>query len=116
MTVELQHSKMLTTSQTREGLSRLERLDDNQICDSCTEIRLFAKVRNEALRLPYFLAYYRKLGIDRFFIVDNGSADHTVEILRRNSNCHIFQTDQKMADLRAGMDWIEPLLAEYGEN
>ena len=114
--MEMQHSKMLTTSQTREGLSRLERLDDNQICDSRTEIRLFAKVRNEALRLPYFLAYYRRLGVNRFFIVDNCSTDHTVEILRRNSNCHIFQTGQKMADSRAGMDWIEPLLAEYGTN
>ena len=108
--------EMLTTSQTTERLSRLERLDDNQIPDSCTEIRLFAKMRNEALRLPHFLAYYTKLGIDRFFIVDNCSTDRTIEILRRNRNCHIFRTDQKMADARAGMDWIEPLLSEYGED
>ena len=94
----------------------MERLDDNQIPDSCAEIRLFAKMRNEALRLPHFLAYYTKLGIDRFFIVDNCSTDRTIEILRRNRNCHIFRTDQKMADARAGMDWIEPLLSEYGED
>src|SRR4029077_4922394 len=100
--VNLGRLKMLTTSPTADRSSRMERLDDNQIPDSCAEIRLFAKMRNEALRLPHFLAYYTKLGIDRFFIVDNCSTDRTIEILRRNRNCHIFRTDQKMADARAG--------------
>jgi hypothetical protein len=96
--------------------SRLRRLDANPVPDSVTEIRLFAKIRNEAERLPFFLNYYRKLGVNRFFLIDNCSEDPTVEFLRQNDDCHIFSTDQKMAVSRAGMDWIEPLLAQYGKD
>ena len=51
-------------------MTPLSRLDHNLIPD-LDEIRLFAKVRNEAKRLPFFLCYYRALGVDRFFIIDN---------------------------------------------
>ena len=36
---------------------------------------LFSTLRNELVRLPYFLRYYRELGINHFLIVDNGSDD-----------------------------------------
>jgi glycosyltransferase involved in cell wall biosynthesis len=94
----------------------LERIDEHRTIDNEAEICLFMKVRNEARRLPYFLNYYRRLGIARFFIVDNGSNDHTVEFLKGNSDCHVFFTDQNMAKSRAGMNWIEPLLKTYGQN
>ncbi|OZA17880.1 MAG: glycosyl transferase family 2, partial [Rhodobacterales bacterium 17-64-5] len=42
-------------------------------------ILLFATLRNERVRLPYFLQYYRKLGIDHFLLVDNGSDDGSRE-------------------------------------
>ncbi len=99
-----------------KDLSGLERLDKNLISNAEAETRLFMKVRNEARRLPYFLNYYRQLGIARFFIVDNGSNDHTVEFLKGNSDCHVFFTDQNMANSRAGMNWIESLLKTYGQN
>lgn len=35
-------------------------------------ILLFSTMRNERIRLPYFLSYYRRLGVDHFLIVDNG--------------------------------------------
>ena len=85
---------MLTTHQP-EGVTSVERLDDHPIPNSYSEIRLFAKVRNEAERLPYFLAYYRTLGVNRFFIIDNCSNDHTVDILRENDDCHLFQQLKK---------------------
>lgn len=89
---------------------------DNDIIPEADEIRLFAKVRNEANRLPFWTSYYRKLGVDRFFMIDNDSTDHTVELLSRDKDVHIFSTSEKMSMARAGMDWIEPLLHQYGQN
>ena len=106
----------LMMCETAEKANGLERLDNNFIPISGSEVRLFAKVRNEVERLPFFLNYYRKFGVNRFFIIDNCSTDHTVDLLKQNSDCHIFSTSQKMVDARAGMDWIEPLLKKYGEN
>ena len=44
-------------------------------------ILLFVTVRNERVRLPYFLEYYRKLGVDHFVVIDNGSDDGSREYL-----------------------------------
>jgi hypothetical protein len=96
-------------------MTALIRLDRNPIPDS-DEIRLFAKVRNEAKKLPFFLSYYRALGVNRFFIIDNGSNDGTVELLSQASDCHTFITTEKLINARAGMDWIQPLLNQYGRN
>ena len=42
-------------------------------------ILLFSTVRNERIRLPYFLSYYRRLGVEHFLIVEDllrrGEAD-----------------------------------------
>jgi hypothetical protein len=106
----------MKTVRQGDNICGLQRLDNYVIPDSATEIRLFAKVRNEAKRLPYFLAYYRRLGVDRFFIIDNSSDDDTTEILKANNDCHVFFTDRSMAGSRAGLNWIEPLLRKYGLN
>ena len=39
------------------------------------DILLFCTMRNEDVRLPYFLRYYRDLGVDHFLFVDNASDD-----------------------------------------
>ena len=93
--------------------SRLTRRDAHPIPDDPNEIRLFCKFRNEAARLPYFLSYYRDLGVQRFFFVDNASSDASADLLREG-DCHVFCTDERMIDARAGMDWLEPLLDAYG--
>jgi hypothetical protein len=51
-----------------------------QIRNRCNAIKpqdilLFATVKDEYIRLPYFLDYYRKIGIGHFLIVDNNSLD-----------------------------------------
>jgi glycosyl transferase family 2 len=45
------------------------------------DIALVTMVRNEAQRLPAFLKHYRKLGVNRFFVIDNASTDETHDIL-----------------------------------
>lgn len=77
------------------------------------EIVLISKVRNEALRLPFFLRYYRDLGVDRFVIVDNGSTDRTVELLSKQDDVVVYETDEP---LDRHQRWIEILLARHGMN
>ncbi|MEO0831572.1 MAG: glycosyltransferase family 2 protein, partial [Pseudomonadota bacterium] len=37
-----------------------------------TDLLAFTTLRNEMVRLPFFLNYYREMGINQFLIVDNG--------------------------------------------
>lgn len=48
-------------------------------------------VKNEHDRLADFLRHYRDAGIERFFFIDNGSNDGTVEYLCRQPDCHVRQ-------------------------
>lgn len=77
-------------------------------------ILLFATLRNERIRLPYFLDYYRKLGIDHFLFVDNGSQDGSREYLADQPDVSVWTTQHSYARSRHGMDWIMHLLRRYG--
>jgi len=79
-----------------------------------SEIRVFARCRNERLRLEAFLRHYRGLGATRFFIVDNDSTDGTTEFLARQPDVSLFRTAARYADAAMGMDWVNALLAEFG--
>ena len=76
----------------------------------------FMCVRNEALRLPYALSYYRRLGISRFFIVENNSTDHTLPWLLDQPDVHVWHTAASFRESRCGTDWTELLLRTYGVN
>jgi len=81
---------------------------------SRTDVLLFACMRNERLRLPWFLDYYRKLGIGHFLIVDNGSADGTAEYLSRHDDVSLWRTEAGYRQARYGMDWLGWLLLRHG--
>jgi hypothetical protein len=77
---------------------------------------LFTAVRNERWRLQWFLDYYRSLGVDRFFFVDNDSTDGTAEFLHKQSDVHVFWTEQSYAKAYSGMQWINWLVEQYGSD
>ncbi len=77
-------------------------------------ILLFSTVRNERIRLPYFLAYYRRLGVDHFLIVDNGSADGTLDYLAEQPDVSVWSATAGYKQSRFGMDWMMHLLRRYG--
>lgn len=95
-------------------LKDLKRLDTHPVPPHREEIRLFCVVQNEALRLPAFLNYYRQLGVDRFFIVDNNSSDETNALLRAQPDVHLFHTAASFAAANFGLRWQHDLLAAYG--
>jgi hypothetical protein len=92
----------------------LSQLDMRHIPANKGEIRLFCKVRNEVPRLPYLLAYYRKMGFNRFFFVDNDSNDGTVDYLLAQEDCHLFQTKDSYREALSGTAWDNALLNLYG--
>lgn len=77
-------------------------------------ILLFATIRNERVRLPYFLDYYRRLGIDHFLIVDNGSDDGSSDYLAAQSDVSLWHSTAGYKQSRFGMDWIMWLQRSHG--
>ncbi|MGC3937943.1 glycosyltransferase family 2 protein [Roseobacter sp. EG26] len=78
------------------------------------QILLFATVRNEAMRLPYFLEHYRELGVSHFLIVDNDSTDDTAALLAAAPDVSLWHTNAGYKNARFGMDWLTWLLIRYG--
>ena len=78
------------------------------------EIRVFVKARNEAARLPHFLEHYRKLGVDRFLIVDHESTDATAALLQAEPDVHLFAAAGSFAAASGGQAWLDTLLDCYG--
>lgn len=90
----------------------LTRLDSKEIISDTSEIRVVCKLRNELIRLPYFIDFYRKMGIDRFFFIDNGSTDGTTEYLLKQPDCHVFHTTDPFAE--GFVNWQNRVLDLYG--
>lgn len=93
----------------------LDRLDNRPINLDSDEILCFSCVRNESLRLPYFLKYHRALGVDRFLFVDNGSNDGTVDFLLSLNDAHVFYTQESYAASKCGVVWLNELLNRFGK-
>lgn len=90
-----------------------DRLDNHNLNIKDDEILAFSTIRNEILRLPWLLQYYRNLGIHRFFIVDNNSEDGSTDYLLSQKDVHLFYTIESYADANVGMNWINNLLNIY---
>ncbi|PTW43805.1 glycosyltransferase family 2 protein [Rhodovulum kholense] len=89
------------------------------VADRTAQIRpgallAFVCLRNEAVRLPYFLTYYRRLGIDHFLIVDNGSEDGAQALLRDQPDVSLWTTGASYRQAHFGIDWLNGLLSRYG--
>lgn len=95
-------------------LTHMKRLDARPIPDGGEEIRAFLVVRNETLRLPSTLRHHRALGVGRFFVLDNGSNDGTLDYLAGEPDVHVFSTSQRYSESNYGVDWTNDLLDAFG--
>lgn len=77
-------------------------------------ILCFVTLRNEAVRLPYFLDYYRALGVDHFLVVDNDSDDGSRALLEAQPDVSLWTTKASYKGSRYGLDWVNWLLFRHG--
>jgi len=80
--------------------------DDDLLC--CVALR------NEALRLPYFLDYYRQKGVTQFLIVDNNSTDESGDYLLAQPDVYVWHSTHAFSQANFGAAWFELLLQRYG--
>ncbi len=78
------------------------------------DVLCFVCVRNEARRLPAFLAHNRRLGVGHFLIVDNASDDGTAALLADAPDASVWRTGDSYKASRFGMDWLTWLMLRYG--
>ncbi|EEX13449.1 conserved hypothetical protein [Citreicella sp. SE45] len=91
----------------RPASDRTDRIRPSDLLVFCTQ-------RNEGVRLPYFLRYYREMGVNHFIFVDNDSTDTSLDYLARQEDVSVWTTRGSYKRSRFGMDWINFLLRRYG--
>ena len=79
------------------------------------KILLFCALRNELVRIPFFLEYYRKLGVEHFFFIDNGSTDGFRELAERHKDITVYHTNERYSQSNYGLRWTHNLLNRYGK-
>lgn len=89
---------------------RLQAVHDNTSRIKDGDILAFVTIHNECVRIPYFLKYYRELGVNHFLFIDNNSKDGSLEYLSRFDDVSVFFTDQSYRRAHFGMDWVNWLL------
>ncbi len=118
--VHKQHIDLMVEMSGLEAAFKHYGLSDNPHCLKGSPVQTSAAdtvccsvVRNEALRLPYFLSYYRSKGVSKFFIVDNGSTDGSLSLLRTEPDVFVWRTDFPFHLANFGSVWFELLLRRY---
>ncbi len=79
------------------------------------DILLFCTFRNEDVRLPFFLDYYRKLGINHFLLVDNDSRDAGRAYVLDQPDVSLWSTKAAYGEARYGVDWLTYLQGKYAD-
>ena len=70
-------------------------------------------VKDEAVRFPYLLEYYRDLGVEHFVVIDNGSRDHLQKFLASEIDVSVYQAEGNYGEARYGNDWVNEVLHRH---
>jgi tetratricopeptide (TPR) repeat protein len=77
-------------------------------------ILLFSTVFNGQSYLDWFLGHYRAIGVDHFFIIDNGSTDGSLDRLCAEPDVSVFSNPHSFASSAFGALWINHLMQRFG--
>ncbi|ETX28515.1 glycosyl transferase family 2 [Roseivivax isoporae LMG 25204] len=78
------------------------------------DLLVFSTARNEGVRLPWFLNYYRDMGVNHFLIVDNDSTDGSRDYLAAQPDVSLWHTTASYKRARFGVDWLNWLQMRHG--
>ncbi|MEM7240712.1 MAG: glycosyltransferase family 2 protein [Pseudomonadota bacterium] len=78
-------------------------------------VLLFSVIRNERQRLPFFLDYYRKLGVQHFCFIDNQSEDDTQSYLVDQPDVSVWNAQGSYRRAAYGVHWLNCLMGRYGK-
>lgn len=70
-------------------------------------------LRDEVGRLPAFLDHHRRLGIDRFLVVDDDSSDGSLEFLARQPDVALWHTAGSYRGANCGAVWWDLMVRRY---
>lgn len=110
--LRLERKRLLLRARRKAPELRVVQDRTSAVCPD--DILCFLAARNEHIRLPYFLEFYRGLGVSHFFVVDNASDDGSADFLSQQPDVSVWQTGASYRRSRFGMDWIMRLLRRYG--
>ena len=117
---EAELHKALADAMEREGKAAemfkyygLERVDSREISLDADSIVCCFACRNEQVRLPFFLDYYRSKGVSRFFAIDNFSDDNSCEFLQSQDDVYLWHSSVSFNQANFGSAWFEVLLRTY---
>jgi hypothetical protein len=82
--------------------------------DTPDAVLLFVTLFNAMDYLAWFLAHYRALGVDHFFIIDNGSSDGSWQRLCQEPDVSVFSNPESFAGSAFGVLWVNHLMQRYG--
>jgi len=102
---------LLRSWRKRDELTRLD-VDDAAI--DAASILCFMTLRNEMVRLPFYLDHYRAMGVGHFLVVDNGSDDGSAGYLAAQPDVSVWTTDASYKLSRFGVDWLTCLQHKFG--
>lgn len=87
---------------------------DLKYTESPGAVLLFVTLYNAMSYLDWFLTHYRALGVDHFFIIDNGSIDGSLQRLREEADVSIFANHESFAKAGFGVLWVNHLMQRFG--
>lgn len=105
--------KKLKLRAVRRGRRDLTVVNDFTSKISKSDIILVSTLRNEAKRLPFFLEYYRNLGVNHFLMIENGSTDGSREYLEKQPDVSLWTTSASYKRAAYGVHWMNYLLRKY---
>lgn len=99
--------------QDRAAGAQLTLVQDNLTMVGRSDILLVTCLRNELFRLPFFVGYYRRLGVQHFLIIDNGSTDGFMDWAREQADVSVWHTQASYKASNFGMLWCNDLLYRH---